>query len=280
MPDYTIYTLVCSEEHRELLIALLADAGMEAFEETQEVLIAYAADAVGTDWPAVFREVQQRIPFAFEARRLEQRNWNAEWERDFAPIRIGERLAIRASFHPPQAGVTRELVIDPKMAFGTGHHATTHMMCELLLDYFAAQPQPQGVSVLDYGSGTGVLAILAKQLGAQRVDAVDIEQPAYESTLENAVQNGVELNEVVHGELSDVPIGKPYDLVLANINRNVLLASGGALYGRLRVGGTALLSGVLAQDAAGLIDHLQQLGFRHRQTAAVDDWRAFAFERD
>ncbi len=203
MPDYTTYTLVCSEEHRELLIALLADAGMEAFEETEEVLIAYAADTAGTDWPVVFRELQRRIPFAYEARRLVQRNWNAEWERDFAPIRIGDRLSIRASFHAPQIGVARELVIDPKMAFGTGHHATTHMMCELLLDYFAAQPQ--GVSVLDYGSGTGVLAILAKQLGARRVDAVDIERPAYESTLENAVQNGVKLDGVVHGELGDVP---------------------------------------------------------------------------
>ena len=229
MPDYTTYTLVCAEEHREMLIALLADEGMEAFEETEEVLVAYAAEDSSIDWPAAFRELQQRIPFAYEARPLEQRNWNAEWERNFTPIRIGHRLAIRASFHAPQAGVERELVIDPKMAFGTGHHATTHMMCELLLDYFAAHPAQEGVSVLDYGSGTGVLAILAKQLGAERVDAVDIERPAYESTLENAVQNGVELDEVVCGELANVPIGKPYDLVVANINRNVLLATGGGV---------------------------------------------------
>ena len=280
MPDYTTYTLVCAEEHREILIALLADEGMEAFEETEQVLVAYAAVASTTDWPASFRELQQRIPFAYEARRLEQRNWNAEWERNFAPIRIGRRLAIRASFHAPQAGVERELVIDPRMAFGTGHHATTHMMCELILDYFDVHPAQEGLSVLDYGSGTGVLAILAKQLGAGRVDAVDIERPAYESTLENAVQNGVELDEVVCGELADMLIGKPYDLVVANINRNVLLVNGGALYERLRVGGTALLSGILAQDAERLSDHWQQLGFSHDRTVALDDWRAFSFERD
>ena len=280
MPDYTTYTLVCAEEHREILIALLAAQGMEAFEETEEVLVAYAAEDSTTDWPATFREVQQRIPFAYEARRLEQRNWNAEWERNFAPIRIGQRLAIRASFHAPQVGVERELVIDPKMAFGTGHHATTHMMCELVLDYFDAYPEPEAVSVLDYGSGTGVLAILAKQLGAGRVDAVDIERPAYESTLENAVQNGVELDEVVCGELADMPIGKPYDLVVANINRNVLLATGGALYERLAAGGTVLLSGVLARDAARLTEHFRQLGFQHRQTVELDDWRALAFQRN
>ena len=279
MPDYTTYTLVCAEEHREMLIALLADEGMEAFEETEEVLVAYAAEDSTTDWPATFRALQQRIPFAYEARRLEQRNWNAEWEHNFAPIRIGRRLAIRASFHAPQAGVARELVIDPKMAFGTGHHATTHMMCELLLDYFAVQSEPDTVSVLDYGSGTGVLAILAKQLGAGRVDAVDIERPAYESTLENAVKNGVELDEVVCGELADVPIGKPYDLVVANINRNVLLATGGALYERLAVGGTALLSGILAQDAVLLTEHFRDLGFLHRRTAKLDVWRALAFQR-
>ena len=253
---------------------------MEAFEQYEQLLTAYVPEGTDVDWEVVLAELQIRIPFAYDMQRLPQRNWNAEWERGFAPIRIGERLVVRASFHPPQAGVGRELIIDPKMAFGTGHHATTHMMCELVLDYFASRAEPRAVQVLDYGSGTGVLAILAKQLGAGRVDAVDIERPAYESTLENAAQNGVELDRVVYGELHDVPLGKLYDLVVANINRNVLLATGGALYERLRAGGTALVSGILEQDAERLTDHWRQLGFRHRQTVYTDDWRAFCFERD
>ena len=253
---------------------------MDSFEQHEQLLTAYVTEGTDVDWVAVLTELQTHIPFAYEMLRLPQRNWNAEWERNFSPIYIGHRLAVRASFHPPQEGVGRELIIDPKMAFGTGHHATTHMMCELVLDYFAARADPQAVRVLDYGSGTGVLAILAKQLGAGRVDAVDIERPAYESTLENAAQNGVALDEVVCGELHDVPLGKPYDLVVANINRNVLLATGGALYGRLRAGGTALVSGILVQDAERLTDHWRQLGFRHRQTVAMDEWRAFSFERD
>jgi len=164
------------------------------------------------------------------------------------------------------------------MAFGTGHHATTFMMCERLFE-LADEGGLAGASVLDYGSGTGVLAILARRLGAGPADAVDIEAPAAESTAENATTNGVTLRHVVHGVLDDVPAGPPYDIILANINRNVILATAGALYERLKPGGTVLFSGILAQDEQLLINSLRDAGFLHQETRRREDWRAFTFTR-
>ncbi|MEL7160977.1 MAG: 50S ribosomal protein L11 methyltransferase, partial [Bacteroidota bacterium] len=154
------------------------------------------------------------------------------------------------------------------------HHATTYMMCELL---FAREWK--GERVLDYGSGTGVLAILAKRLGAGIVDAVDIESWSAENTAENAARNAVELGTIVHGELADVPAWSSYDLILANINRNVILTTAAALYERLRPGGTVLFSGILARDEELLRDRLTATGFLHEATRRREDWRAFVFTR-
>ena len=279
MSAYTVYTIRCADELREILIALLGEAGMEAFEEQPSGLAAYGTTDQHDRWVEAVRELQDAYVLSYTFERLPDKNWNEEWERQFHPIQIDDRLGIRASFHPVMVGVQRELVIDPKMAFGTGHHATTAMMCSCLLDHFA-EGRSSVNRVLDYGSGTGVLAILAKQLGAEVVDAVDIERPAYESTLENAALNGVALDRVVHGELSDLPIGKPYDLLLANINRNVLLDSAAPLYQQLKSGGYAYLSGLLAQDADRVIEHWRAAGFRHLDTLEKDDWRALVFVRN
>ena len=134
-------------------------------------------------------------------------------------------------------------------------------MCELMFDLALT-----GSRVLDYGCGTGVLAILAAKLGAEQIDAVDIEEPSAENTAENAARNGVTLDRVVLGELADVPDGKPYDVILANINRNVILATRGALYERLASGGTVLFSGILAQDEDLLRRRLTEAGFKHEVT--------------
>ena len=276
---YRVFQLTCAPKLNEVLIAYLADAGFDSFAETEEGISAYATETEHKHWVEVLHELKGRYAFTFTSESLPEKNWNEVWESQFEPIRIEDRLLIRASFHPAATGVEHELVIDPKMAFGTGHHATTYMMCERVMDYFSRR-ELKSVRVLDYGSGTGVLAILAKRFGAEVVDAVDIEFPAYESTLENAAGNGVKLDAVVHGQLHDVPPGNPYDLIVANINRNVLLETGGALYKRLGAGGTALMSGILEQDERLLVNHMQEVGFRHRATYARGDWRAFDFARD
>lgn len=273
------YSLTNDPALHDVLVALLADAGFDSFQETDAGLLAFAPAEEHDRWTEVLDDYATRFGFTYAWEPLEERNWNAEWESNFSPIRVGERLLIRAEFHAPDPAVEQELVITPKMAFGTGHHATTYMMCELLFE-LSDQAAVAGCRVLDYGSGTGVLALLAARLGAGSVDAVDIEKPAAESTAENAAANGVGLRHVVHGTLDDVPAGPPYDLILANINRNVILTTASALYERLQPGGTVLFSGILAQDEDLLLGRLREAGFRHRHTRRREDWRAFTFTRD
>ena len=280
MPAYRVFKIECDEGVRELLIAFLSEGNFEAFVETEEGMEAYLESDRSEEGVKVIDELRKRYDLTYTIVDLEDKNWNEVWESQFSPIAIDKELLLRASFHPARPEMKREIVIDPRMAFGTGHHATTYLMCERVLEYFAERGETK-IDVLDYGTGTGVLAILAKQLGAGRVDAVDIERPAYENTLENATANGVVLDRVVHGTLAEVLDGKPYDLVLANINRNVLLETAPALYARLRSGGgVAYLSGILAPDAAQIIERMNSVGLRHLKTYEREDWRCFAFLRD
>jgi ribosomal protein L11 methyltransferase len=269
------YTLTNDPELNDIFVALLSEAGFDSFQEIDTGLLAFAPADDHARWSQEIDDLAERFPLTYCSAQLEDKNWNEEWEKQFSPLQIGERLFIRADFHEPRPEVEQELVITPKMAFGTGHHPTTHMMCELLLDH-----DLKGKRVFDYGSGTGVLAILALRLGAASADAVDIESWSAENTLENAERNGVELDQVIHGTLADVPPGKPYDLLLANINRNVILATAAALYTRLAEGGTALFSGILASDEQLLVESLTNAGFRHQETRRREDWRAFVFTRN
>ena len=269
------YTLDNDPALNEVLVAFLSEAGFDSFQETEAGLLAFAPADEHARWVRELDELAERFGFGYTSEVLEDKNWNEEWEKQFQPLRIGERLYIRADFHPPHPGVEQELVITPKMAFGTGHHPTTHMMCELLFEQDLS-----GKRVFDYGSGTGVLAILAMRLGAASADAVDIESWSAENTLENARRNDVVLGEITHGTLADVPAGKPYDLILANINRNVILSTADALYQRLRPGGTVLFSGILEADEQLLVTSLSRLGFAHQETRKRADWRAFVFTRN
>ena len=276
---FTVYRIRCAPSVTEIIIALLADAGFDSFEETDEGMTAYAPSSDAAEHLKVLQELSDRFPFTYSHEEMEVRNWNEVWESSFSPIRVGDRLAIRATFHPPARDVEHELVIDPKMSFGTGHHATTHMMCELLLAYISDASRAPA-RVLDYGCGTGVLGILSLRLGAQAVDAVDIEVWAVENSEENARANGVSFNRLAVGTLDEILTGNPYDLVLANINRNVLLDSGEALWNNIRNGGRAFLSGILQHDEQMVVEHYRRLGFTHLRTVAREDWRALELLRE
>ncbi len=276
---YTSYRINCKPTETDQLVAFLAESDFDSFEETDHGMVAYALTRHHANNIEALEELKQHYNFTFSFLEVEEKNWNEIWESGFDPIRVGNELAIRASFHPAAPEVQYDLVIDPKMSFGTGHHATTYMMCAFLLEHFAGG-RGADQRVLDYGCGTGVLGILAGILGAGTVDGVDIEPWAVENSRENAELNGVEFNRLVLGKLEEILSGKPYDVVLANINRNVLLADAEALRDNIRAGGRAYLSGILSQDEIQVIDHYSQAGFTHVRTVAREDWRALEFIRE
>ncbi len=268
MPIYR-YDFRCADEHREALLGLLSQWPFEAFEETAEGLKGWIrAEAEDPAMGDFLEDLRSGLPFEYEMELEPDKNWNELWERHFEPVIVGDFCAVRASFHAPIPGVAHQIVIDPKMAFGTGHHETTFTMIKLM-----QQVEFEGKAVLDFGCGTGVLAILASKLGAGRIDAVDIEAAAYENCLENCQVNEVVNVKVYHGDIDAVP-PKPYDVILANINRNVILAALPTLAQRLLPGGILLSSGYLLADGETMAEAFHQHGFRIVQVARNNDWLA------
>lgn len=260
----------------EILVAFLAEAPFDSFQDTDEGLDAYLPDAPGNreSAEALLSELQGQFPFTWEAQFLPAQNWNAIWEANFSPVVIEDFCAVRAPFHAPIAGVAHELVIEPKMAFGTGHHETTWMCLRALRDLPCA-----GAHLLDFGCGSGVLAILAARLGATEVAAVDIEEESFRSTAENSAANGVAAQVKPYwGDLSAVP-ERAFDGIMANINRNVILASLPQLSQRLRLGGWLLVSGILLSDADTVRAAAQQAGFTLQKRDERGQWLCLTFEK-
>ena len=236
MIEITIYTI----ELQEVLIALLAEMGYEGFVQEDDAVKAYVMEeAFDKD---ALEELVARHNVAYDEQRLEERNWNAEWEKSFQPVVVGDFCGIRADFHAPLGGVKHELVITPKMSFGTGHHATTHMMIEAMRDL-----PLRGARVLDFGTGTGVLAILAERLGAAEVVAIDNDDWSIANAQENIQAN--ESKVVTVRKLDDVSrLDGEFGIILANINKHVILAQLPALEQQLGQGGVIVFSGLLESD--------------------------------
>ena len=188
-------------------------------------------------------------------------------------MRVGDFVGVRAEFHPPFEGVQFDLMIHPRMAFGTGHHATTFLMMERM-----EQLDMTRGKVFDYGCGTGILAILAKKLGATDIDAVDIELAATENTLVNMQANNVDGIDIYTGTLDVVP-PTTYQIILANINRNVILASLEALYQRIEKGGDLLVSGILLKDQHKVEEAAALHGWQLLDSRSKDGWLMFHFRR-
>ncbi len=247
--NYLKYTFVVGEDLVDELIAQVGELPFDTFEDTETGFAAYIPES------AVTSEVDTALQLLLLSYDLEAQkelivgqNWNALWESNFEPILIDQFCAIRAEFHPHFTEFDLELTIAPKMAFGTGHHETTHMMIQNMknLDF-------KNKKVLDYGCGTGILAMVASKLDAKWVDAVDHEFPAYENTIEHNEMNGVTNVTAIHGTLEDVG-GKDYEIVLANINRNVILENLDLLVDKVKYGCHILFSGFLQEDEAVMTD--------------------------
>lgn len=260
---------VPSDGH-DLAIAMIADLPFSAFADEEGKLAAYANE---TDWhedlEATLQEMTGTYWSKFAITHLPDENWNKRWEEHFDPVIIPGYCAVRATFHPPVEDVEHDIVIQPEMAFGTGHHATTRMMLEGM-----RRVELEGRTVLDLGAGTAVLGIMAALRGAGWVDAVEIEGPACESARNNVRMNGVEGKvHVIHGGLESVP-EKEYDVLLANINRNVLLEAIPALYPMLRSGAVVGWSGFLQSDLPVMDAAARSLGLQPLAEDRVQDWAA------
>jgi ribosomal protein L11 methyltransferase len=229
---------------REVLVAELAEIGFESFVETENGVLAYIPvtgvhDGLLDNLLTPQLEDQQ---MKVSAKEIQDENWNAEWEKNFSPITVEDLCMVRAPFHSPASGFSVELIVEPKMSFGTGHHATTWMMLRTLFELDLT-----GKTVLDMGSGTGVLAILAEKLGAAHTDAIDNDEWAYENALENVTRNGCSAVTCLLGDAGLLGERK-YDVIIANINRNILTRDAEAYLRVLAPGGTILLSGFYTHD--------------------------------
>lgn len=248
----------CSADVTDLVAAFLADAGFESFEPDEKGLTAYIAVAAG-DGAAVAREALEDFPIettlSISSQIVKGRDWNEEWEKHyFKPILIDDSCVIHSSFHTDVPEARYDIVIDPKMAFGTGHHDTTSQMVRHILDL-----DLEGRSVIDMGTGTGILGILAAMRGASPVTGIEIDAPAYENALENVAINGVAMD-LIHGDASALTGMPPADYLFANINRNIILGDIRRYAAALKPGGTMLLSGFYEEDVPMILEAAEPLG--------------------
>ena len=227
----------------EMLIAQLGHIGFESFVENENGVVAYIQKK---EWNSnkvedLYLLNCNEFNITFKHSEIEQTNWNKEWEKNFNPIQVNGQVSIRAPFHE-NPSLNFDIVIEPKMSFGTGHHETTHMMVQHLLAL-----DLKNKKVLDMGCGTGILAIFAEMKGAQPTDAIDIDSWCFENSLENVQRNGCKHITVLEGD-SSLLKGREYDVVIANINRNILLSDMKTYTDCLSENGVLLLSGFYKED--------------------------------
>ncbi|MDP4748418.1 MAG: 50S ribosomal protein L11 methyltransferase [Algoriphagus sp.] len=274
--EYVQVTLTCLEEYREILIAELAAIGFDSFLETETGIEGYVLQEQFSrdSFDEVISTYRESAALTVVEGVLPKVNWNEEWEKNYDPIEVGKLVYVRASFHSPQPGFQYEIVINPKMSFGTGHHATTFQLLSL-----QGNIDHQGKRVLDVGSGTGILAIMAHLLGAKEVEAFDIDSWCVDNGNENFELNGLS-TQMGLGTIREVKPKGPYELILANINKNVLLDELAIYTSLLAPQGILLLSGFYSEDIDDLNQAASLNGLRLTTQSTKDNWAALEFQKN
>ena len=276
--DYIEVTFKTEHDYplTDILIAELSEIGFESFEENENFLKAYipaeAYDNEKIKSIHILQSAQNKI--SFTKKRIKEQNWNEVWESNFQPVTIGNDVYVRAPFHKKAKDVKYEIIIEPKMSFGTAHHDTTSLMIEQMLD-----EKIEGKSVLDMGCGTGILSILAEILGASDVVAIDNDEWAYNNALENRRKNKCRKIDVRLGDAGALK-DEMFDVILANINRNILLEDMKVYSGHLNDKGILLLSGFLIEDVELLKDEAKKTGLIFSSMMMKDEWIALRFIKE
>jgi ribosomal protein L11 methyltransferase len=261
-----------ADPYVEIVIARLSEMGYDMFEETEDGVKAYIAlDQFSSNYRSAFEDLEISVEFAEKF--IPFKNWNEVWENNFEPVVLADKVYIHAAFHPPRPELPYSIIIQPKMAFGTGHHATTSLVMEQML-----QIDFKGKAVMDMGCGTGILAILAAMLGAENTTAVDYDAIAAENAEENCVANNCSDILVLHG---DALLTKPgaYDILLANINRNIILHDIVVYVKGLRDNGLLILSGFYTDDIPMIADVALSNGLKQESMTEKDRWCCLTFRK-
>ncbi len=258
----------------EILIAELGLAGFESFVENEDGVTAYIQKEEFHE--GILEDIQilssKEFEITFTSEDIKQTNWNSEWEKNFHPIIVADKCSIRAPFHE-KPNTEFDIIIEPKMSFGTGHHETTHMMIQHIL-----KTDFNGKKVLDMGCGTGVLAILAEMKGAKPIDAIDYDNWCYLNSLENVERNNCKHITVLEGDAGLLK-NKTYDIIIANINRNILLQDMTAYASCLNKNGQLFLSGFYSEDIPLITSKCNKFDLSHVETLERNNWVALKFEK-
>ncbi|MEZ4923893.1 MAG: 50S ribosomal protein L11 methyltransferase [Crocinitomicaceae bacterium] len=262
-----------SEVHpwRDIMIAQLGELGFESFVETKTGLNSYIPETIFD--AGIIDDLKEQQGIAnLDYSLIEDQNWNAKWEENFEPVFVDDLLVIRAPFHSPDLKAKMVVTIQPQMSFGTGHHQTTWLMAKKLFELDLT-----GKEVLDMGTGTGVLAIVAEKLGAKKVFAPDIDEWSFRNALENVALNNCEKIEVALGDDQTIK-GRSFDLIIANINKNVLIQHFSVYSECIKPGGMMLISGFFETDQGDLKKEAGNHGFIFEETFTKDEWAMMQFK--
>lgn len=273
---YTRLQVVCPPHFAEILMAEIAETGFDTFMETDKGFEAYGEEQNTSN--ALIQQVKDKYqhvqPLIFFVDKVAKQNWNEEWEKNVEPIFIEDQIVVRAGFHHIDRKFPYEIVITPKMSFGTGHHQTTHLMLKNQLRLNHAQKQ-----VMDAGCGTAILSIMAAKLGARHIEAFDIDEWSVTNGNENAEVNGTPNIRIRQGKLSDLTFGNPFHIILANINKNVLQAEMPLYASHLVAGGHLLLSGFYASDIPDLLRAAGGHGLAEVHRDSRDQWACLLLQK-
>jgi len=258
----------------EIVLAEISELPFESFAEETGKIMAYAQEE---DFDKNALEAFQWLkehPVEYKFNEISDINWNEEWEKNFDPIKVSDKCIVRATFHKVDKKYEYDLLIDPKMSFGTGHHATTHLVLKHMFDF-----NFQGAHVLDMGTGTGVLAVLAIKLGAENALAIDNNPWAFDNAGDNIKLNDCEGKITVEIGESELIEGKTFDYILANINRNVILADLPQYEKALNKKGVLLVSGIMTHDVEHVLNKAKEVGLILESLEEKDNWNLFVFKK-
>ncbi|SMG42925.1 ribosomal protein L11 methyltransferase [Marivirga sericea] len=280
--SYISLEVNCDEDFIEIFMAELAEIGFSTFQEKEggDGLFAYSEENQNIETSqiqALFQQYEKLTSLSYNLGTVEKENWNSDWEKNYEPIEVEDKILVRAHFHPSKPQFPIEIIVTPKMSFGTGHHETTYQMLNQMYDM-----DLEDKMVLDAGCGTGILAIFAALRGATKVDAYDIDEWAVENTVENFSLNSIiaSKHKVWQGEVQSIPKKETYDLVLANINKNILLSDIQHLNKHIKKGGFLMLSGFYENDIPDILNECSKFSLELINQSVRNQWSAILLKNN